>query len=149
MDKINFKLGLNVSKYLASSDVAMLKANILEKLIKDKYQILVNNSDNIAFNDKGGGFFRLRGSSSCRLREGKFTLIKENDRILVKLDFYIPFLTLLIALIFFLIFGILSGWGVLFIVVLMIIGFSLEIVQQKNNAEQMLDLMTKKNNVTS
>lgn len=141
MGNINVKISFKISKSV-NTNIAVLRANILEKLKREEYEIIINNDMNISFYDYGTPLFRVRGSSSSKLREGDFTLIKENDNTLVRLDFRVPFLSLSIAFVILLFLGFLWGWGVLFIIGLLIVGFIFEVVQQKNNAKDLVNSIT-------
>ncbi len=141
MGNINFKISFKISKSV-NTDAAVLRANILELLKREEYEIIVNNDINIGFNNSGGPIFRVRDASASRLQEGNFTLIKENDNTLVRLDFRIPFLSWLIGFVTFLFVGFSLGWGVLYLIGFLIATFIFDIALQKNSAKVMVNSIT-------
>jgi hypothetical protein len=137
MANTKFKVNFTISKSV-DTDIDVLKIKILNELKKDDYEIIVRNDVNIDFNNSGTPFFRVRGTPSSKLREGSFTVKKEKNNTLVRLDFRVPFLLLLIAFATLFFLGFLWGWGVLFIMGILIIAFISEVLQQKNNAKYLI-----------
>jgi len=107
------------------------------ELREDKYQITQQADKRIAFDNSGPPRFEMRGASASKLQTGILEL-SEAEVNNVKLTYYVSFKYILLAIVVILILACFYSVIMLVLAAFLIITFCIELLSQKNNAEEFI-----------